>query len=129
MTGQRSPDVDGHRFTAMATDARRGQLADLERRHRRRARCEDRIRGAKDTGLRPLPRRGSAQNQVGCEIAALACELFAWAQMLAQPGPARRRKSPASRYLRPARQTPTWAKLVRMLGSGDDGERVAQLGR
>ena len=48
----RFTDIDGHRFTAFATDARRGQLADLELRHRRRARCEDRIRNAKDTGLR-----------------------------------------------------------------------------
>jgi hypothetical protein len=51
----RFTDIDGHRFTAFATDARRGQLADLELRHRRRARCEDRIRNAKDTGLRNLP--------------------------------------------------------------------------
>jgi len=39
----RFTDIDGHRFTCFATDARRGQLADLELRHRRRARCEDRI--------------------------------------------------------------------------------------
>jgi hypothetical protein len=51
----RFTDLDGHRFTAFATDARKGQLADLELRHRRRARCEDRIRCAKDTGLRNLP--------------------------------------------------------------------------
>ena len=51
----RFTDIDGHRFTAFATDARKGQLADLELRHRRRARCEDRIRNAKDTGLRNLP--------------------------------------------------------------------------
>jgi len=48
----RFTDIKGHRFTAFATDARRGQLASLELRHRRRARCEDRIRNAKDTGLR-----------------------------------------------------------------------------
>ena len=46
----RFTDVNGHRFTAFATDARRGQLADLELRHRRRARCEDRIRCAKTPG-------------------------------------------------------------------------------
>jgi hypothetical protein len=54
----RFTDTGGHRFTALATDARRGQLADLELRHRRRARCEDRIRCAKDTGLRNLPPQG-----------------------------------------------------------------------
>jgi hypothetical protein len=38
----RFTDIDGHRFTAFATDTDRGQLADLEFRHRQRARCEDR---------------------------------------------------------------------------------------
>jgi hypothetical protein len=86
----RFTDIDGHRFTAFATGAKRGQLADLELRHRRRARCEDRIRNAKDTGLRNLPLKGFAQNQVWCEIVALACELLAWTQMLALTGTARR---------------------------------------
>src|SRR5439155_26412219 len=80
---------DGHRFTCFATDARRGQLADLELRHRRRARCEDRIRNAKDTGLRNLPLHGFAQNQLWCELVAMASELLAWMQMLALDGPAR----------------------------------------
>jgi hypothetical protein len=39
----RFTDIDGHRFTAFATDAKKGQLAGLELRHGRRARCEDRI--------------------------------------------------------------------------------------
>jgi len=86
----RFTDIDGHRFTCFATDTRRGQLADLEPRHRRRARCEDRIRNAKDTGLRNLPLHGFAQNQIWCQIVALACELLAWTQMLAVDGPARR---------------------------------------
>jgi Transposase DDE domain group 1 len=86
----RFTDIDGHRFTCFATDASRGQLADLEFRHRRRARCEDRIRCAKDTGLRNLPLKGFAQNQLWCEIVALACELLAWTQMLALTGTARR---------------------------------------
>jgi hypothetical protein len=44
-----------------------GQLADLELCHRRRARCEDRIRAAKDTGLRNLPERctGSLRTKSG----------------------------------------------------------------
>jgi hypothetical protein len=86
----RFTDIDGHRFTCFATDAKHGQLADLELRHRRRARCEDRIRCAKDTGLRNLPLQGFTQNQIWCEIVALACELLAWMQMLALDGPARR---------------------------------------
>jgi len=86
----RITDVDGHRVTCFATSTRTGQLADLELRHRRRARCEDRIRNAKDTGLRNLPLHGYAQNQIWCQIVALACELIAWTQLLALHGPARR---------------------------------------
>ena len=86
----RFTDIDGHRFTCLATGTKGGQLPDLELRHRRRARCEDRIRCAKDTGLRNLPLKGFAQNQLWCEIVALACELLAWTQMLALAGPARR---------------------------------------
>ncbi len=82
--------ISGHRFTAFATSTKGGQLAGLELRHRRRARCEDRIRCAKDTGLRNLPLQGFAQNQLWCEIVAMACELLAWMAMLALDGPARR---------------------------------------
>ena len=85
----RFTDIDGHRFTAFATSTKGGQLADLELRHRRRARCEDRIRCAKDTGLRNLPLHGYDQNKIWCEIVALACELLTWMQMLALTGPAR----------------------------------------
>jgi hypothetical protein len=86
----RFTDVDGHRFTCFATSTKGGQLADLELRHRRRARCEDRIRAAKDTGLRNLPLQGFDQNQIWCELVAMACELLAWMQMLALDGAARR---------------------------------------
>ncbi len=86
----RFTDINGHRFTCFATSTRGGQLADLELRHRRRARCEDRIRCAKDTGLRNLPLHGYQQNKIRCEIVALACELLAWTAMLALDGPARR---------------------------------------
>ena len=79
----RITDVDGHRITAFATNTIRGQLADLELRHRRRARCEDRIRLAKDTGLTNLPLYSFAQNQIWCAIVALACDLTAWMQLLA----------------------------------------------
>ena len=85
----RFTDIGGHRVTCFATDATTGQLADLELRHRRRARCEDRIRCAKDTGLRNLPLHGFTQNQIWCELVAMASELTAWMQMLALDGPAR----------------------------------------
>ena len=51
----RFTDSDGLRLTAFATNTTTGQLAALELRHRRRARCEDRIRSAKDCGLRNPP--------------------------------------------------------------------------
>jgi hypothetical protein len=85
----RFTDIDGHRFTCFVTGTKTGQLADLELRHRRRARCEDRIRCAKDTGLRNLPLHGFAQNQIWCELVGMACELTAWMQLLALAGPAR----------------------------------------
>ena len=85
----RFTDINGHRFTCFATGAKNGQLADLELRHRRRARCEDRIRGAKDTGLRNLPLHGFAQNQLWCELVAMASELLAWTAMLALDSAAR----------------------------------------
>jgi Transposase DDE domain group 1 len=49
----------------------------------------DRIRAAKDTGLCNLPLHGFAQNQMGCELVAMASELLAWMQLLALDGPAR----------------------------------------
>src|SRR5882757_11257521 len=76
-------------LTCFATNTTGGRLAGLELRHRRRARCEDRIRNAKDTGLRNLPLHGFAQNQLWCELVAMASELLAWMAMLALDGPAR----------------------------------------
>ncbi len=96
----RFTDIDGHRFTCFVTNTRRGQLADLELRHRRRARCEDRIRCAKDTGLANLPLHDFAQNQIWCEIVALACELLAWMQMLALHGSSARCYEPKRLRLR-----------------------------
>ena len=79
----RFTDRDGLRLTAFATNTSRGQLAHLELRHRQRARCEDRIRTAKDCGLANLPLHGFDQNRIWCAVVMLACELLAWTQMLA----------------------------------------------
>jgi hypothetical protein len=79
----RFTDIDGNRLTAFATNTKRGQLPDLELRHRRRARCEDRIRNAKDTGLRNLPLHDLSQNEIWVAVTMLATELTAWMQMLA----------------------------------------------
>ncbi len=90
----RFDDVDGYRLTAFATNTRRGQLQTLELRHRQRARCEDRIRQAKDTGLRNLPLHGYDQNRIWCAIVALAADLTAWAGLLAHPQHEARRWEP-----------------------------------
>jgi hypothetical protein len=59
----RFTDKDGLRLTAFVTNSR-GPIERLELRHRRRARCEDRIRNLKDTGLTNLPLKGFAQNRI-----------------------------------------------------------------
>ena len=90
----RFEDVEGMRITAFATNTVRGQLPDLELRHRRRARCEDRIRIAKDTGLANLPLASFAANRIWCAVVALAAEITAWMQMLAFTDTAARRWEP-----------------------------------
>ena len=90
----RLTDHKGWRITCFATNTRgRGwTLAALEVRHRQRARCEDRIRGLKDTGLRNLPFHDYAKNRLWLEVVALAADLLAWSQTLtfAEHEPARR---------------------------------------
>lgn len=90
----RFTDIDGHRIHLLRHQhppvGKHGQLAELELRHRRRTRAEDRIRCAKDTGLRNLPLHDFTGNQIWYEIVALACELTAWTQLLALHRPARR---------------------------------------
>ena len=94
----RITDVDGHRVTAFTTNTGTTtpgtRLAALELRHRRRARCEDRIRIAKDTGLTNLPLHSFAQNQIWCAITALAVDLTAWMQLLALTSEDARRWEP-----------------------------------
>lgn len=96
----RLTDRDGLRLTAFVTNTEIGSLQTLELRHRRRARCEDRIRTAKDTGLTNLPLHGFAQNQVWLAIVALASELTAWMQMLALNSSDARRWEPKRLRLR-----------------------------
>ena len=91
----RITDVNGWRVTAFATNTPPGgpgsQLPDLELRHRRRARVEDRIRCMKDTGLRNLPLHGFDANRIWLAVVALAADLLAWMQTLAlHDHPARR---------------------------------------
>ena len=90
----RLTDHNGWRITCFATNTKGPgwTLAALEVRHRQRARCEDRIRGLKDTGLRNLPFHDYAKNRIWLEVVALAADLLAWTQTLAfdEAEPARR---------------------------------------
>ena len=81
----RITDADGWRVTLFATNTVGGRLAELERRHRLRARAEDRIRGLKDTGMTNLPLHAFDKNQIWLELACLAYELLTWTQLLAWP--------------------------------------------
>ena len=60
----RFTDADGLRLTAFATNTTNTPIAQLELRHRQRARAEDRVRAARATGLRNLPLHRAAQNRL-----------------------------------------------------------------
>ncbi|QKW04194.1 IS1380 family transposase [Streptomyces sp. NA02536] len=85
----RITDADGMRITSFATNTPHRPIAELELRHRLRARAEDRIRAARSTGLRNLPLHHTAQNRVWLEIVQIALDLLAWMPMLALTGRAR----------------------------------------
>ncbi|MGW0772044.1 IS1380 family transposase [Streptomyces sp. NPDC002676] len=85
----RITDADGMRITCFATNTADRPIAELELRHRLRARAEDRIRAARATGLRNLPLHDTAQNKVWLEIVQIALDLLAWMPMFALTGKAR----------------------------------------
>ncbi len=85
----RLTDADGMRLTCFATNTTGRPIAELELRHRLRARAEDRIRAARATGLRNLPLHRTAQNRIWLEIVQIALDLLAWMPMLALTGKAR----------------------------------------
>jgi hypothetical protein len=58
----------------------------LERRHRQRARVEDRIRDDKDTGLAKFPFREFKLNEIWLELVLLAHDLIVWTQALLLDG-------------------------------------------
>ena len=104
-----SEERDGWRYTAFATNTGVGALQWLEVRHRAHARVEDRIRCAKDTGLRRLPSREFAINQGWCVAAAIAADLIAWLQLVALDGELALAEPKRLRY----RLLHTCARLVR----------------
>jgi Transposase DDE domain group 1 len=83
----RFSDHDGHRFQVFLTDQADPDIAQLELRHRQRARVEDRIRAAKATGLANLPFDRWRRNAVWLELVLTAQDLCCWTQALLLNGP------------------------------------------
>ena len=91
-------DADGYRFQAILTDQPDDDIAALERRHRERARVEDRIRAAKDSGLEKLPFRDFDANAVWLELVLLDQDLVFYAQTLCLDGELARCEPKRLRY-------------------------------
>jgi len=91
-------DADGYRFQAVLTDQPDDDLAVLERRHRERARVEDRIRAAKDSGLDNLPFRDFDANAVWLELVLVNQDLVFYAQTLCLDGQLARCEPKRLRY-------------------------------
>jgi Transposase DDE domain group 1 len=91
-------DADGYRFQAVLTDQPDEDPAVLERRHRERARVEDRIRAAKDSGLDNLPFRDFDANAVWLELVLVNQDLVFYAQTLCLDGQLARCEPKRLRY-------------------------------
>jgi Transposase DDE domain group 1 len=90
-------DRDGWRHQVFLTD-QEGELAQLDLDHRGHARVEDRIRCGKDTGMRNLPFREFAANEVWLELSLIAQDLIAWTKALALDGELARSEPKRLRY-------------------------------
>jgi Transposase DDE domain group 1 len=75
-------DEHGYRYTCFITDQTDVDIAGLEMRHRQRARVEDCIRNAKDTGMRNLPHHAFQNNQTWLEVSLIAQDLLCWTRLL-----------------------------------------------
>ena len=76
----------GYRHTAFITDQRGADIAALELRHRRRAKVEDAIRVAKQTGMAKMPFAAFAHNRAWLEVSLAAQALLRWAARLCLDG-------------------------------------------
>lgn len=79
-------DHNGHRYQMLLTDQTDPDIAYLEARHRGRARVEQRIAAAKDSGLRNLPFSSFAANQGWLTLVLVCQDLIAWTQTLLLEG-------------------------------------------
>jgi hypothetical protein len=75
-------DEHGYRHTCFLTDQDGGDIAELELRHRGRARVEDSIRCGKDTGMRNLPHHAFCHNQTWLEASLIAQDLLTWTKLI-----------------------------------------------
>jgi hypothetical protein len=91
-------DQAGHRFQVFITNQTNPDIAALEACHRAHARIEDRIRGAKATGLRNLPFTDFGANDVWLTLVCVALSLVCWAQALLLDGELARAEPKTLRY-------------------------------
>jgi hypothetical protein len=78
--------AEGFRHQVFITDQPDTDIAPLELRHRHRAHVENRIRAAKDTGLRNLPCEDFVRNEAWLQLVLCAQDLHAWSQQLCFDG-------------------------------------------
>jgi hypothetical protein len=102
-------DERGYRYTCFLTDQASSNIAQLELRHRGRARVEDSIRAGKDTGMRNLPHHAFAHNQTWLELSLIAHDLLTWTKLICLDGELARAEPKRLRQ----RLLHTAAKLVR----------------
>jgi len=79
-------DEHGYRYTCFLTDQGANDIAELELRHRGRARVEDSIRCGKDTGMRNLPHHAFEHNQTWLELSLIAQDLLTWTKLICLTG-------------------------------------------
>jgi hypothetical protein len=91
-------DPDGWRHQVFITNSGDPDITYLEARHRGHARIEDRIRCAKDTGLRSLPFADFVNNACWIELVCMAQDLFAFTQGLVLRGEMARAEPKRLRY-------------------------------
>jgi hypothetical protein len=102
-------DSQGYRFQVFITDQRDKDIISLELRHRGRARTEDRIRCAKESGLDAFPFHRFTANEAWLELVLIAQDLMTFLQRLCLRGEAQAWEPKRMRY----RLLHTAARIVR----------------
>jgi len=88
---------EGFRHTCLLTD-QQGGPPERELAHRLHARVEDRIRTAKDSGLRNLPFEDFVRNEAWFAMVMVSQDLFAWAAMVCWDDAHRKAEPATLRY-------------------------------